>query len=147
MSEKSLFDQFGGYDTLRSIAKTFYDKVYKHPWIGQYFANIRQQHIEDQQTDFMAQAMGGPRKYFGTFPIQAHQHIYITQELFDLRESLLMETMKELHIPQELVDQWFKIDRAFKQGIIKESLADCKVRIVSEGILDFPNPEQFKKVG
>ena len=80
---------------LRKISKVFYDKVYAHPWIGKYFAEVKQEVIEAQQVDFMAQALGGPKMYCGKFVPQAHQHMVITEELFELREQLLDEAMKE----------------------------------------------------
>lgn len=47
---------------LRDVSKIFYDKVYKHEWIGQYFQSVPQDLIEAQQVDFMAQSLGGPAK-------------------------------------------------------------------------------------
>ncbi len=42
-----------------------------------YFREIKQDVIEVQQSDFMAQAMSGPKAYCGKFPIPAHKHMYI----------------------------------------------------------------------
>ena len=135
----------GGIPMLRKVNKIFYDKIYAHPWIGQYFKSIRQEHIENQQTDFMTQALGGPEIYSGRFVPDAHTHMFITEELFLVRNGLLLEALREAGAPQELHDRWTKIDLAFKKNLIKNSLADCTPRFRTDDILDFPNPEAYKK--
>ena len=142
MSE-SLFDRLGGRPTLEKVHKIFYDKVYAHPWIGQFFQGIDQKHIEDQQTDFMTESFGGPNGiYFGKLPYVAHRHMFINQELFDLRRELLKESLVEAQVPEELMAAWLKIDGAFKMGIVKDSLEDCEKRYQSEDIIVIPNPEK-----
>jgi hemoglobin len=47
MSKLMAFEKMGGRNSLIHINKIFYDKVYKHPWLKQYFEQIPQQHIED----------------------------------------------------------------------------------------------------
>lgn len=137
----SLFDEIGGRDTLMRISKKFYDKIYKHPWMSLYFKNTKQSVIESQQVDFMTGALGGPKIYAGRMPLDAHTHLFITEELFDLRQQLLKETFVEENAPQELVDRWLKIDEAFRSQIIKKSPDDCFGRWKTEEILNFPNPE------
>lgn len=141
MADLSLFDEIGGMETLRKVHKIFYDKIYKDSWIGKYFAHIPQEHIENQQTDFMAQIMGGPQMYLGNQPIPTHKHMFITQELFELRTKYLVEALNEFGLSQILIDKWLKIDQAFKSGIVKKSIDDCKKRYNTDEILD------FKKVG
>lgn len=143
--QPSLFERIGGYDVLKKVHKIFYDKIYADAWIGQFFADISQETIENQQTDFMAQAMGGPDKYCGAFPIPAHQHMNITPELFEHRHALLTEALKEAGVPDEHAAAWLKIDGAFKSGLVKKSPADCKRRFATDEILDYPKPAGFKK--
>lgn len=135
----SLFDQVGGRDTLMKISKRFYDKIYKHPWMSQYFKNTKQSVIESQQVDFMTGAFGGPKIYGGRMPLEAHVHIFITEELFELRRQLLIEAFNEENAPQELVDRWLKVDDAFKYQILKKDISECQKRYTTDEILDFPN--------
>jgi hemoglobin len=60
---QSLFDAVGGLPTLKKVHKIFYDKVYAHPWIGQLFIGQNQRAIENRQTSFMAEKIGGPVEY------------------------------------------------------------------------------------
>jgi hemoglobin len=145
MSERSLFDELGGTETLKRVHKIFYDKIYAHPWIGQFFAHVSQEIIESQQSDFMAQAMGGPARYCGAFPVAAHKHMNISQELFELRHSLLVESLREAGLSDDHQAKWLRIDGAFKAGIVKKSFSDCEKRFTTDEILDFQKPFGSKK--
>ncbi|MCX5724671.1 MAG: group 1 truncated hemoglobin [Nitrospirae bacterium] len=138
--QQTLYHDLGGKPTLARVHKIFYDKIYKHPWIGQYFHGISQTVIEDQQTDFMTAAMGGPEIYQGKPPNPAHRHMNITEELFGLRQALLKKSLEEANIPGELAAKWLKIDGAFRKGLVKESLAACEKRFTTDHVLDFQNP-------
>jgi len=141
-SEGHLYDLIGGRSTLDKVHKIFYDKIYADPWIGQFFKEIKQEIIETQQSDFMAQAMGGPAMYLGKLPIPAHRHMFITEELFELRTKYLKESLLEANVEARYQEQWLKIDNAFKKGIVKSSRADCTLRFNTDEILDFPNPSK-----
>jgi len=138
--EPTIFDLIGGRSTLEKVHKIFYDKIYAHPWIGQYFKEIQQDIIEIQQSDFMSQAMGGPAIYCGKLPIPAHKHMFITEELFEVRTQLLKESLNEAKVDESGQAAWLKIDQEFKKGICKQSRSDCTLRFNTDEIIDFPNP-------
>lgn len=137
LKNDSLFLKLGGKATLEKVHKIFYDKIYADPWIGKFFQNIDQVIIENQQTDFMMQAMGGPAVYAGAFPIPAHKHMLITEELFDQRQDLLKQSLIEANIPEELQNQWLKIDGAFRRGLVKKGIEDCEKRFNTDEILEY----------
>ena len=125
MSRKiSLFELVGGYETLNKVHKIFYDKIYAHPWLGKFFVGHDQTAIEKRQTEFMAEKMGGPKNYLGKQPRMAHRQMYITNELFDLRQKILEESLLEYELDSDLIKRWLKIDDAFRQQIIKNSIED-----------------------
>ena len=137
-----MYEAIGGRPTLEKVHKVFYDKVYAHPWIGQYFAGTDQTLIENQQTDFMSARMGGPKNYLGKLPMPAHKHMFIDTELFDLRQNLLGESLKEVGIEEVIIKQWLNLDEAFRKGIEKRSLDDCQQRYADEPVMNFPNPNR-----
>ena len=59
MEDNTLLDEVGGKPMLEKVHKHFYDELYKHPWLKNYFLHIDQKIIENQQTDFMIANMGG----------------------------------------------------------------------------------------
>lgn len=141
MSKIDNFERIGGRASLITINKIFYDKVYKHPWLKHYFLEIPQQHIEVQQVDFMQKVLGGKNLYVGKAPPVAHKHMFIPDDLFDVRKTLLIEAFSEACAHQELIDKWLALDESFRRLLVKKSPSDCVARYKSEGIIDFPNPD------
>ena len=83
-SDKSIaFEEMGGRAAIERVTFAFYERIYDDPWLKQFFDDIPRDHIESQQNDFMQTALGGPNRYSGKTPPSAHQHIYITQEIYD----------------------------------------------------------------
>ncbi len=118
----TLFDAVGGLPTLQRVHKIFYDKVYTHDWLGQFFAGHSQESIENRQTSFMAEKMGGPVEYWGKEIKYAHEAMFITRELFEVRHALLEESLIEAGLPDELRTRWLRIDSAFMKLIVKDSI-------------------------
>lgn len=136
--KKSSLEEMGGRELLEKAMKVFYDRVYEHPWLGPYFQQIEQEVIEKQQVDFMIGALGGPKSlYSGRLPIEVHKNMFITEELFILREQLLLEALKEVKASEELIERWLKIDEAFKAGIVKKTIGDCEKTFATEEIIAF----------
>jgi hemoglobin len=136
----SLFEQIGGRRMLEAVHRKFYDKVYEHPWLSQFFGSIEQEVIERQQTDFMSFAMGGPPVYCGRMVPRVHEHMMITDELFALRSEMLAASIDEAGLAAELCAKWLKIDSAFQHAIVKSKRSDCVPRYAGDQILDFPRP-------
>lgn len=144
MDKLAEFENMGGRSSLIAINKVFYDKVYAHPWLKQYFEHIPQQHIEDQQVDFMQKVLGGPNKYAGKAPPAAHMHIFITEEIFKVRKELLEQAFKETNADIRIIRQWLTLDESFKRVLIKNDISACKRRFNSDDILHFPKPNGYK---
>ncbi len=135
----TLYDRLGGKPTLQRVHKVFYDKAFAHPWLGQYFQGRSQQLLEDQQTDFLTSIIGGPKLYMGRAPKFAHQHMVITEELFDLRQRLLGESISECGVNDDLKDEWLAADNALRRAIVKKDASECTLQYNDE-ILDFKKP-------
>lgn len=143
-SKRSLFERIGGRPTLERVHKIFYDKLYAHPWLKGFFEGIDQTKIENQQSDFIAQVTGGPKMFGGRLPHHAHAHIFVTEELFTIRNGLLEESLIEADVAQPERDEWLMIDRAFKRAIVKQSPEVCVKRFVDEDIVVIEKPLNFK---
>ena len=126
------------YALVFKINEKFYEYIYQDEWLKNIFLVIDQKIITSQQTDFMVGALGGPKNYCGRNPKDAHPHIYIDEEMWQLREYYLNKSFDELNIPPELRKKWLIIDEAFKSSIIKKSLDDCAKRYNTDTIIYFP---------
>ncbi|HND84295.1 MAG TPA: group 1 truncated hemoglobin [Pseudobdellovibrionaceae bacterium] len=136
------------YDQLKAdilkVNKVFYDKVFKDPWLMLVFKDVKQDIIERQQTDFMIGAFGGPKVYSGRNPKDAHMHIFVNEEMWQLREKYLREAFEETRFPKDLADKWLRIDEAFKKTIMKSSLSECEKRFATDEIVFYPHPPTKK---
>ncbi len=137
--DKTLYDRLGGKATLERVHKTFYDMAYAHFWLKKYFTDKPQRVLEDQQTDFMSILMSGPNCYAGKTPKMAHQHMVITEELFELRQELLSDAIKKNGISDALREKWLAAAATLKRALIKKSAAECQRAYASQEILDFKN--------
>ncbi len=140
MEDTTLFESIGGRPVLERVHKVFYDKLYEHPWLKQFFSTIDQKTIENQQTDFMVSNMGGGKIYSGALPKNGHKHMFITTELFDLRKMILEESLAECGVPTELAKRWLRIDDAFRKSIVKDDPSQCEKRFFTDEIQIFPKP-------
>jgi len=120
--EQSLFEQVGGLPVLERVHKLFYDRVYAHEWLGQFFIGHDQSSIEMRQTLFMAEKMGGDVDYWGKQPEMAHRQFFITQELFDIRHEILHQALIEAGVDDDLIRRWLEIDNAFVRVVVKGSI-------------------------
>jgi len=135
--DKSLYERLRGRPTFVKVHKIFYDKAYAHPWLKKYFTDKPQEVLESQQTDFMIQLMGGPKCYGGKSPKSAHQHMVITEELFELRSQLLSESIKEAGVPDSLRKEWLAADAVLKRSLVKTSEKECTQAYPNQPILNF----------
>ncbi|NOY66384.1 MAG: group 1 truncated hemoglobin [Gammaproteobacteria bacterium] len=137
--DKTLYDRLGGKNTFIKVHKIFYDKAYAHSWLSKYFTDIPQDVLENQQTDFMVQLMGGPKAYSGKTPKCAHQHMVISAELFDLRSQMLSDSIKEAGVSDDLRSEWIAADGMLKKSVVKSSEKECSVQYANQPILNFVN--------
>jgi len=137
---KSFFDETGGWPTLDKVHKVFYDKVYVHPWMKQFFLGVEQKRIEQQQSNFMAAIFGGPKRYVGNSPKSAHLRMFITQELMDIRTQLLEESLLECRVsaPNRMI--WLSKDKNFHSTILKKGHDEVVKRYATEEVLIIPRP-------
>ena len=133
---QKLFERLGGRPTLDRVHKIFYEKLYAHSWIGKYFEGINRELITNQQSDFMGMLFGGPKIFSGRMPIDAHMHMMITAELFEVRHGLLRESLAESKINEPEFSEWLAVDAAFKRILIKKSVDDCKKRFNTDDIVN-----------
>ena len=138
--DNTLFDQIGGRAVLQRVHKIFYDKIYAHAWLKQYFKGIKQENIENQSTDFMTANMGGGKIYSGQLPVNAHKHLYITKELFELRHKLLRDSIQEAGLSAEHMERWLRIDSAFERSTVKLDPSLCQKRFFTDEIIVVQKP-------
>jgi len=62
--------------------------------------------------------------YLGRELPLAHRRMYITEELLEIRQGLLRESLQEEGLSKALISRWLKIDHAFWRKIKNKSLEE-----------------------
>ncbi|MDH3326048.1 MAG: group 1 truncated hemoglobin [Gammaproteobacteria bacterium] len=136
-----LFYEIGGLEIIQKVHEVFYDKVYAHEWLKKYFENHNRLLIENQQTAFMSEKFGSKVSYVGRPPRYAHLHMFITDELFEVRHALLKEALIEVGLRQDHIARWLNIDAAFKHHITNDSLELFNVTHTFHKKINIPKPD------
>ncbi len=140
MSELSLFERLGGAATLDRVHQALYERLFTDPWLQGFFLGKDKARLISQQTSFMTAALGGPNGYIGKTPRFIHQHMFITEEVFEARAALLRVALEECGIAADLRQEWLAVDRALKYAVIKRSREECVTSGLEPQILEVPRP-------
>jgi len=103
MNEKTVYEQLGGDDAIGAVVDSFYVKVLSSDLVKNFFNSVdmKKQHV--MQKSFIAWATGGPNKYEGRDMRKAHEKLKIEEKHFDEIVNLLVATLKEFKISDELI--------------------------------------------
>jgi truncated hemoglobin YjbI len=137
---QNFFEDIGGRPTLHRVHKILYKKLFAHSWLGGFFEHTIPEVVESQQNDFWAALMGGPKVYGGRSPRDAHVHMFIPAEVFDVRHELLGEALIEAGVASDLREKWLTLDANFKKALVNQSPDECQGRYRSEPIIVVPRP-------
>ncbi len=138
---QTLFQELGGMPCLEKVHTIFYGKLLSHPWLKEFFKGVPRPHLESQQSEFMSGVFGGPKIYGGRPPLTAHIHMFITEEVFQVRHELLAQSLSEANIRPDLKEQWLKRDLAMKRALVKKDVSECEGRYKSEPIIVVEKPQ------
>jgi hemoglobin len=93
---ETLFLKYGGTSLLNTVVENFYSKVVQHPSLQHYFAGHDIEKLKNHQATFLAVLMGAPPAlYTGRGMKEAHHHLHVTEEAFDLVAVTLGESLRQ----------------------------------------------------
>jgi methyl-accepting chemotaxis protein len=98
----SLFARLGGEAALRGVVDEFYANVLRDPKLEGFFEGVNVGWLKDSQFAFLAQALGGPKKYTGRDMEAAHGRLQIRQEDFDLVAGHFVGALDALDVDDQL---------------------------------------------
>lgn len=137
---ESYLDELGGRETLERVHNVFYDKMFAHPWLCKFFEGKKRWLLESQQTEFLMGVFGGPRIYGGRGPMEAHKHMFITDEIFEIRHEMLKDSLSQAKVPEHLQERWLRADQSMKKSVVKDSPDKCVGRYNNEPVMIHPKP-------
>lgn len=98
-SEKSLYEQLGGKESIRMVMDDFVVRLKADPRIGDQFAATNADRLASQLTDQVCEATGGPCKYVGLDMKAAHAGMTITKAHFNALVEVLQTSMNQYKVP------------------------------------------------
>ena len=139
----AFLDEIGGKPTVEKVHTILYSKLLADPWLKHFFVGLERWFLEEQQTDFMTTLFGGPKAYFGKFPMEAHKHMFITEEIFMARHKILEKSLIEGNVSEEHRKRWLDYDMGMKKAIVKGTVSECEQRYASEEVLVVSKPPNY----
>jgi hemoglobin len=101
-SDKSLYEQLGGKESIRMVMDDFVVRLKADPRIGDQFAATNAERLASQLTDQVCEATGGPCKYVGLDMKAAHAGMTITKAHFNALVEVLQTSMDAHNVPFDI---------------------------------------------
>jgi hypothetical protein len=76
----------------------------------------------------MVGAFGGENLYKGDTPAFAHMHMFITDEMLDVRQEVLRKAILDEGLGEDIAAYWLQVDDSFRSGIVKKSVDECVMK-------------------
>jgi hemoglobin len=104
-TETTLYNRIGGEGAIRAAVDRFYERVLADPSLSHFFNGVSMPRLKAHQFAFLSQALGGPKQYSGLSMNEAHAKLAIEQHHFDSVAVHLVGTLRELHVPEDIVGE------------------------------------------
>ncbi|KAG2437076.1 hypothetical protein HYH02_011335 [Chlamydomonas schloesseri] len=101
-----IVERLGGPDRVHDVIQTFYRKLFQNAMVRHYFENLSSDRMRSKQMKFMRYIMGGPGTYTGNLRCIHAQMVKeegLDKAKFQVVIGLLMDTFKELDVPEDVV--------------------------------------------
>ncbi|MEO1889148.1 MAG: group 1 truncated hemoglobin [Cycloclasticus sp.] len=92
---ESLYNKYGGFETVSKVVHSFYDKVLVSDTFKPYFEDVDTQRVIDHQTKFFCDIMGGPVAFEGKTLAEIHVGMEIKDSAYAELSELLEETLED----------------------------------------------------
>jgi len=106
-------------ELLTNILKDFYSLVFKDDKLAHFFKDSTEKRAREKQYLFMNAILTGEKCYFGERPRNAHSWMVISDELFDYREQLMEDVLRQHNLEEVYIKQWRAIDEIYRKQIVK----------------------------
>ena len=97
----SLYDKYGGMETVSLVVHKFYKKIQESPLLKPYFVGINIDGLISHQVKFFSYVMGGVEGYDMSNFKNAHFKFKITDEAFAEVIEILRTTLEEFSVEIE----------------------------------------------
>lgn len=121
----SSFEQLGGEPKLKAIVDDFVDRCFDDTMIGFLFQRADRDRIKRFEYQHAAEHLGGPVRYGGRPLDEAHGPHRIFGGQFARRRQILIETLRDHGVADEVVDAWISHQDTLRSLITKDQDSNC----------------------
>ncbi len=115
----SIYDKYGGFETVSKIVHGLYEKISTSEILQPYFEGVDMQRLMNHQTQFFSSIMGGPVSYDGSQLEKIHKRLNITEEAFAEVAELLEEVFEDFEMEADDIETLMKIVAGAKPQIVQ----------------------------
>ena len=118
MSE-SLFDKYGGVETLTPLVREFYKRIMATPNLARYFINTDMEVLIRHQVQFIAVVMGKPAAFYEGMDMEAaHANSNISDRSFEDVIDVLEETLRDFEVEELDIIEIIEKAKSLKKEIV-----------------------------
>ena len=104
-TSRSLYERLGGTNTISVAVEEFYRRVLADPYLSSYFESADMDWLKENQTAFLASALGGPARYRGPDMMPAHAALGVAEKDFHRIARHLADALAALGVSLPLIDK------------------------------------------
>lgn len=101
---QSLYERLGGSDAIAAVVDEFYERMLDDERVAHYFEDIDMAAQRAHQTRFISSVAGGPVEYTGADMYEAHEHLGLTDEDFEVTATHLREALESFDVPEDDIE-------------------------------------------
>lgn len=120
----TLYDQIGGQAAVDAAVDIFYRKVLSDDRIAHFFDDVDMEIQAQKQKAFLTMAFGGPNNYTAKDMREGHAHLVkrgLNDDHFNAVAEDLSNTLKELNVADDLIDQVMEIAESTREDVLGRS--------------------------
>lgn len=141
--DASLLSEVKGEEGVFKVHQRFYDVIFDEPWLGKFFYGKSKESLVIKQTQFMVAAFGGVNNYMGDTPAFVHMHMYVTDEMSDIRQKILKQAILDEGFSDSVAERWLKVDDSFRESIVKTSIDECVMKCQGQMPVKADKPQHY----
>jgi hemoglobin len=116
----TLFERIGGMPAVNSAVEIFYRKVLADESLAHFFTRVSMDGQSGKMKAFLAYAFGAPLPYTAKTMREAHSRMHISESQFDAAANHLISTLRELSVPQHLIDEVVSIALSTREDVLNK---------------------------
>ena len=92
---QTLFEKYGGTNTVRAVVESFYEKVLANPKTNHHFHGRDLERVKKYQVEMFSNVMGSPEPYTGRDMVSVHTGLGITDEEYNEVGQMLQKSLED----------------------------------------------------